>query len=290
MLWLALLLAVIAGSLLTTARTELRLARNLENAARAEALADGGVYLAVSFAMSNDPATRWPADGVPHILELETGKLEIAVQDAAGRIDLNTAPLELLAGLFRAAGVEAGEAATFAARIADWRDTDDNTLPDGAEQQDYDAAGIAVRVGNAPFLTPGEILRIPGIDMALYERIDGAVTVWSRQRGVDPNSAPFAALLALPGMDEANARSLIDDRDADDDDDARAEAVPASLPVEARPFLARGGGRVLHVMVRAQTREGGVFLREAVISPRPGADPPFHTHAWRPALAAPVAE
>ena len=283
-LWLAILLAVIAGSLLTTTRSELRLARNLLDSARADALADGGIYLAIPHLLDRDAATRWPADGTVHVVELESGRLEVAAQDAAGRIDLNTAPPELLAGLFGAAGTDPADAAMLAARIADWRDRDEDTLPDGAEQADYDAAGLAVRVGNAPFLNPGEILRIPGIDMALYAQIEGAVTVWSRQRGIDPAAAPRLALLALPGMSESAADSLIAARTEATPDPRGTDMLPF-IPAEAQPWLARGGGRVVYLTAQAQTPEGGIFTREAVIELRPGADPPYVTHAWRPALA-----
>ncbi len=284
-LWLSLLLAVIAGSLLTTTRSELRLARNLLDSARADALAEGGIYYAIPHLLDRDVDTRWPVDGRIQVVELDTGRLEIAPRDAAGRVDLNGAPPELLAGLLRAAGVEHDDAAILAARIVDWRDRDDKTSPDGAEQDDYDAAGVAVRVGNAPFLTPGEILRIPGINMELYGRIEGAVTVWSRQRGIDPNAAPRLALLALPGMTESTADALIAAR-ADAEPDPRGTDLMRFIPDEARRWLARGGGRVVYVTVKAETPEGGLFWREAVIEMRPGATPPYVTHAWHPALAA----
>jgi general secretion pathway protein K len=278
------LLAVIAGSLLTTTRSELRLTRNLLNSAMAEALADGGIYLAIPHLLDRDAATRWAVDGSVHVVEMESGRLEVAAQDAAGRVDLNAAPPELLAGLFVATGVEPDEAAILAARIADWRDRDENAQPDGAEQADYDAAGLAVRVGNTAFLTPGEILRIPDIDMALYAKIEGAVTVWSRQRGIDPTAAPRLALLALPGMSETAADSLITAR-AEAEPDPRGRHLLPFIPSEAQRWLARGGGRVVYLMAQAETTEGGLFRREAVIELRPGSDPPYVTHAWRPALA-----
>jgi general secretion pathway protein K len=292
-LWLGMLLAVIAGSLLTTTRSELRLARNLLDSARADALAEGGIYLAIPHLLDRDVATRWPVDGTVHVVELETGRLEVAARDAAGRVDLNAAPPELLAGaappellagLFRAAGVETDAADILAARIADWRDRDDNVSPDGAEQADYDAGGFSVRVGNAPFATPGEILRIPGIDMALFAEIEGAVTVWSRQRGIDPTAAPRLALLALPGMSETAADSLIAAR-AEGDPDPRGTRLLPFIPDEARRWIARGGGRVVYLTAQAETPEGGIFRREAVIELRPTATPPYVTHAWRPALA-----
>lgn len=284
MLWLAILLAVIAGSLLTTTRSELRLSRNLIESARADALAEGGIYLAIPHLLDRNAATRWAPVGTVHVAEMDSGRLVIAVADAAGRIDLNVAPPELLAGLFQAAGVESADAAVLAARIADWRDLDGTPSPDGAEQADYDAAGLPVRVGNAPFLTPGEILRIPGIDIALYAKIEGAVTVWSRQRGIDPASAPRLALLALPGMTENAVDELIATR-GDGEPDPRGTRLRSYIPPEAQRWLARGSGRIVYVTSEARTPAGGIFRREAVIELRPGATPPYVTHAWRPAPA-----
>jgi len=283
-LWVSLLLAIIAGSLLTTTRSELRLSRNLLDSARADALAEGGIFLAIPHLLDRDRETHWLANGTVHAFELPSGRLEITLQDAAGRIDLNVAAPDLLAGLFRAAGVDPDQADVLAARIADWRDRDEDATPNGAEQADYDAAGIAVRVGNRPFATPDEIVRVPGIDMALFGLIEGAVTVWSRQRGIDPTAAPRLALLALPGMTESIADSLIAAR-AEEPPDPRGTELLQFIPAEAQRSLSRGGGRVVYVMAKAETREGGIFRREAVIELRAGGDQPYVAHTWRPALA-----
>jgi len=282
-LWLSLLLAVIAGSLLTTTRSELRLTRNVIDSARADALADGGIFFAIPHLLDRNGETRWTADGSVHAIEFESGRVEVTLQDATGRIDLNVAGPDLLAGLFQAAGATPEDAVILAARIADWRDRDENATPDGAEQADYDAAGAGVRVGNQPFATPGEIVRIPGIDMTLYGAIEDAVTVWSRQRGIDPKSAPRMALLALPGMTESAADALIAAR-AEASSDPRGTDLLQFIPPEAQRSLARGGGRVVYILAKAETREGGIFRREAVIELRPGAQQPYITHAWRPAV------
>ena len=47
-LWVVLLLSVIAGSLAMLTRTELGLSRNLVLSAKAEALAEGGIHLAIN--------------------------------------------------------------------------------------------------------------------------------------------------------------------------------------------------------------------------------------------------
>ncbi len=280
-LWLVMLLAVIAGSLLMLTRTELGLSRNLVVSARAEALAEGGVPLAVLRLLDPEPETRWRGNGASHDIVLETGTLQITVRDAAGLIDVNAAPPELLAGLFRAAGQDEDEAAMLAYRIADWRDADDETLPNGAEQADYDAAGLTLHVTNGPFLTPDEIQRVPGVTLDLYPRIAPAITVYSRQGGIDPSSASELALMAVPGIDAAVVEALIAARE-----EAAGDAVPGGLasllPAVSRAFLARPSGRMFHIRSRATTADGGVYVLDAVVEITPGADPPWRVHAWRP--------
>jgi len=96
-LWVVLLLAVIAGSLTMLTRTEIGLSRNLVLSAKAEALAEGGVYLAIGELLT--PASS-PQDGNRKWqVETDAGHLDISYVDVTGRIDLNIAPPELIAGL-----------------------------------------------------------------------------------------------------------------------------------------------------------------------------------------------
>ena len=289
-LWVVLLLAMIAGSLTMLTRTELGLSRNLVLSARAEALAEGGIHLAAARLLS--PADSGPQGILTWQVQMDEDLIEIAAADIGGRVDLNVAQPELIAGLLRAAG--AGDMAdSLADRIVDWRDKDDEPRPNGAEQADYAGIDPPVRVGNAPFLTADEILRIPGITMDLWERIAGAVTVHSRRPGINPLYAPKLALLALPGMDEAAADELIAARgqmiiDAGTDDKPATQRQRISetlqfLPQEARRHLAGGMSNVYVIRARARLTEGAVYAIEAVIELAPGNDPPWLTHEWRPA-------
>lgn len=287
-LWVVLLLAMIAGSLTMLTRTELGLSRNLVLSAQAEALAEGGIQLAVARLLS-------PEDSAPGLLssriEMDEGVIEITADDVGGRIDLNLAQPELIAGLLRAAG--AGDMAdSLADRIVDWRDTDDDPRPDGAEQADYAGFDPPVRVGNAPFMTADEIQRIPGITMELWNAIAGAVTVHSRRPGVNPLYAPKLALLALPGVDEATADDIIAAR-AEPESDAAGDGPSAAprhrmaetlqfVPQSARRYLAGGSSNIYFIRARARLAEGAVYVIEAIIELAPGKDPPWLVHDWRP--------
>jgi len=288
-LWVVLLLSIIAGSLLLLTRSDLRLSRNLILSARAEALAEGGIDLAVLGLLDQNPETRWVADGRPYRVETQAGILDISVQDETGRIDLNAAPPELLAGLFVSVGVEEEQAAVLADRIADWRDEDDAPRPSGAEQSDYDAAGLDVHVGNTKFLTPDEIQRVPGLTSPLYARVAAAVTVYSRRPGVNPASAPRPVLMALPGVDDATADAILATREEATADGAPAAIAGASfgaaaalLPGESRRFLTGGVANLFSIQSRATLSEGATYVQEAVIELQPGGNPPWRVHAWRP--------
>lgn len=288
-LWVVLLLSIIAGSLLLLTRSDLRLSRNLILSARAQSLAEGGIDLAVLGLLDQNAATRWVADGRPYRVETGSGILEVSVQDETGRIDLNVAPPDLLSGLFASVGVDGDQATVLADRIADWRDEDDDPRPSGAEQADYDAAGLDVRVGNTHFLTPDEIQRIPGITIDLYARIARALTVYSKRPGVNPASAPRPVLMALPGVDDALADAILAARAQATADGAPAAVAGASfgaaaalLPGESRRYLTGGVANIFSVRSRATIAEGATYVQEAVIELQPGANPPWRVHAWRP--------
>lgn len=285
-LWVVLLLSVIAGSLMMLSRTELGLAHNLVLSAKAEALAEGGIHLAIHDLLAANAAVGVSADGSMRQVELEAGRLDISIVDVTGRVDLNAAPPELIAGLFRAAGAEQDLAETLAGRIADWRDADEIPRPDGGEQAEYAGYERPVRVGNGPFLTADEIMRIPGITSDLWDRIANAVTVHSRRPGVNPLYASEIALLALPGMDPATADAIVAARTGPDgapvDQRLRMAEIANLVPSEARRYLAGGSSNIYAIRARAQLPEGAIYILEATIELTPANDPPWRTHEWRP--------
>lgn len=294
-LWVVLLLAVIAGSLTLLTRAELGLSRNLVLSARAEALAEGGVWLAIG-RMLADPAGDGRITGAQAWrFELEDGVVDVLAVDSTALIDLNMAPEELLSGLFRAAGAAEDEAAILAARIADWRDSDDNPRADGAEQADYAEADPPVRVGNRPFATADEILRVPGVTLALWRRIEGAVTVHSGRPGINPLYAPALALAALPGMDAETVQAIVAARPAPDAGMDGAAGTPAdrqslaelvnTLPPEARRYLTGGSANKYLIRARAEPAGGGIYVLETVAELAPAATPPWRIHEWRPGMA-----
>ncbi|HEX5795074.1 MAG TPA: hypothetical protein VFY19_04475, partial [Geminicoccaceae bacterium] len=261
-LWITGLLAVIAASFASSTRTEARLARNLVANAKAEALADGGVHRAVLGLLDPDPATVWRADRTVYALALGEGEVEIEIEDEDGKIDLNGAPPELLAGLLGALGLEAGEAEAIAARIADYRDEDSEAEPLGAEDPDYLDAGRTAGAADRPFATESELLNVLGVSQVLYEEVRPYVTVYSGAEGVDPTRAPRVVLEALPGMTPELVEVLLA---AGPDSDPYLAIEDQGALDELEFYLLPTRDLVFTVRALARTPDGGTFLREAVI-------------------------
>src|SRR5918996_1204136 len=126
-LWVLTLLGVIATSFAKSMHTETELARQLTLSAQARALAQAGIYRGIVdlLMLRRSPLVKWQANGsVYKTIKMGQGKVQIAIQDEAGRIDLNSAQEPLLNALLLASGVDEQVRATLVDAIIDWRDPD----------------------------------------------------------------------------------------------------------------------------------------------------------------------
>ncbi len=290
-LWGLVLLAVIAAAFTTETRTEVTLARNLVENAKAKALADAGVHAAMLGLHRREVEKRWRADGTVYSMASGDGEVSIVINDEAGKIDLNAAPDELIQGLLVAVGLEEGEAQALTAAIADFRDADDETHLGGAEDAEYRAAGLAWGPKNKPFEAVEELHQVLGMTRQVYALASPGLTVHSRSKGVDVTVAPAIVLLALPGVDAEAVEAFTEQRQARTGAGepgagqmAGAElggARMTTLPGLGRQYASRSRGRVFTVRAEARVRSGAVFVREAVISMTRNIEKPFNIHAWR---------
>ncbi len=251
------LLAMIATTFMLAVRAHVRSVAATSAAARAEAMADGGVNIAVLDALTvredRTRARRFPTDSTAIACRLEDGaRLLLSVQDEAGRVDLNSAGETLLVALFRGSGFDERDAERWAHRVVDFRDRDSDRRAAGAERPDYEAAGLP-GPKNGPFDAVDELAQVLGAEAALLERLRGAVTVHSGLAGVDPKvmSAKSVALIASGGVAGGAAFAGI----------ART-GDPGTLPAG---FVAISPQQVFRIRSTAETADGAVFVREAVV-------------------------
>ena len=215
----------------------------------------------------------WRADGAEHVFEFGGGEVRIVIEDEAGKVDLNRAPDALLADLFIAAGLEEQEAAELVDAIADFRDRDDLRRLYGAEDGDYERAGLPYGAKDAPFEAIEELQRVLGMTPALYRAVAPSITVHNRRRSRQPRE-----LVNQPRLEQTDPAETV----------RRARRERANRPTGGAPAAgARTPGAVsgrfpTAVTIRAQARaaSGAVFVREAIVRFAPNGSQPYRIEKW----------
>ena len=276
-LWVITLLSVIAGNFAFSMRGEAKIARNLISTAQAQALADAGVHKAW-FELSKPPTDlqRWQANGVAHPFSMGDAVLTVTLQDETGKIDLNTASEPLLQGLFRSVGLSEEGSVALVDAVVDWRDADKLKRLHGAEDADYRAAGKSYIPTNSPFETIDELQRVLGMSTDLYRKLAPALTVYSKQAGVNTAVAPLAVLLAIPGVNPAMVEQYLAQRQS------LLTADQKALPFAGAGSFGVGSTGLSSYTARCEVKmsDGTVFVRQAVA--RLAQDPkrPMIVLAW----------
>jgi len=276
-LWVAMLLTVIAGSFALSTRTDMAVIQNSVERAKAEAAADAALHQAMAemYKPASD-LTRWKSDGESHDFEWQGTVVRVSMMDESGKIDINAAVPDLLKGLLLSGGATEDQAVKLVDAIQDWRDTDTLRRLNGAEEGEYQAAGLKYKPANAPFQTIEELRMVLGMTPELYRRIAPDITIFSRQGGLNYAVAPRSALLALPGVTREQVDAYIAIRTA-----ARAAGLPVPPFDAALKFGATQALSAVYVRAEVAPRDGAGFVRGAVV--RLTSDPkrPYTFLSWR---------
>lgn len=276
------LLAVVAAGFTHVARTHIKLAAVAGAEARSEALADAGVHIAIlDLAAARESAAghrRFTLDSTPLFCSASDGAtLAIAVQDEAGKVDLNIASPMVIRALVLGIGLPAGEAAADA--ILDYRDEDNARRASGAERAEYLAAGRRHGPRNGPFLAVEELASVLGLTQADADRLRPLVTIHSGLTGIDASVAPATLVEALArGVEHGGGLGQLDGGpglDAVEPSTLRPE-LP-QLPPQLRAASMR---RAFSVRAQARLAGGATFVREAVVEFVTGRAGSFQLRRW----------
>jgi len=183
-LWLSLILALLAVSVISIARKtvlENKVQMRLETA---WTLAEGGIAIAsYHIAGARDP---WRPREAAYTAELGDVDIAIYVRSPQSKIDLNGASSFLLSSLFLELGYSQERANKYGDAIADWRDEDGLTRLNGAEARAYRVAGRKNGPNNAPFTDISQLQNVLGIDANIYACARPFVTLYAPSGRVDP--------------------------------------------------------------------------------------------------------
>jgi type II secretory pathway component PulK len=235
------LLSLFAASIGSRALFAITLTERLTERLRASSLARAGAqYALLALEQDETPAVDGSVDswannpglfqehGLPggsfRIIAEAGGERRYGLTDQERRLNLNTAPGEVLQRLFESAGgLGKEEALELSEAIEDWRDEDDKTRSHGAEGFYYRSLSSGYDCKNAPFENLEELLLIRGMTPELYAVLAPHLTVHgSGLLNLNTASRPVLESLGLSafGVDgllafragEDNAAGTADDR------------------------------------------------------------------------------
>jgi general secretion pathway protein K len=283
-LWVLVLLTIIAVGLTAAQRTESALASNQLATARFHAAAEAGINWAMLNLLApptvfDEDADTWVPDGTSRLWTFAGETLEIRVFNETSRIDLNEAQRDQLEALLKAAGLDDDRASAVADAIEDWRDTDDLTGLNGAEDADYENAGRTYGAKDGPFDTVEELQQVLGVDPELYRMLAPALTVDSDQATPTQEFAPPLVQAALQGitLEEWELEKHEQDSVAEPNDSG-VSPVGRGGPlyrIRVTRLLDDGPGMSMDALVRVEASRAQPFnilwRRFGIVDERPGA-------------------
>lgn len=210
-LWMLLALATLASvASAYVAQSAIALAP-LDEALQTDALINAGLSL-TTYQLSMAPLNNRPARGAFRF-RLARTSVEVEFMSEAARIDLNSAPKALIAGLFATLGAQSSDAADYADRVVAWRTPVKPGAPD-REEALYLAAGLTYPPRRAPFNHLEELSLVAGLPPALVERAAPFVTIYSGRRDVNVLVAAPEVIAALPEMTPGRLNAFLTEREA----------------------------------------------------------------------------
>ena len=261
-LWGVALIAAAIVAIGVTSRSESLIGRNAVENARARHAAEAAVQLALHRLLSYPRGTRL-FDGTPTIWHDGTTTVALSIQDEEGKIDLNAASFDLIAGVLRGAGLDRDTVLAIACRIVARRGVVDPQCLEGDAPPPAVEPGLMVAVEEAR--------RVIGVGDALYRRLLPLITAFSGSAAVDPRVAPRDVLLAVPSLSASSVDSYLGRR-------ALADGLG---DLRDRRYFAVTTGRTFAISAVATTAAGGRHRAEMFVRLTWRPEQPFAVLAWR---------
>lgn len=200
-LWVITLLTIMASSFSLTIQRETAISSGAKQQAVASALAEAGINYAILRLLTSNEELRWQAFGSLYEIEFSGKRIRIQIADESGKLNINLANKEQLQQLFSSMVEEEELADSLSDAILDWRDDNDLHRLNGAEKQQYEDAGLKYEPRNDIFNSIEELQMLMGMTAEIYKQLEGMVSIYTKNRGINPATATRAVLLTLPNVD-----------------------------------------------------------------------------------------
>jgi len=287
--WFLVLIGAIGTYLVANGRAETAIAHNVRAAAGAEALADAGIARIVFNQTDPEISNRWKPDGASHTVVLPAGQIEIHLADETRKINPNLAPRALLSALFEVRGVERGAAQRLGAAVADWVSPEGVAQEGGVKSDPYRAAGRSYSAPHAPIESLDELGLVLGMTPEILASVTPYLSIHTAAAAPEAKTAPLVIQRALAMAARASEEdgeeapppsgSAAQASGGPPAGSAPAAAVPAAAVPTAKPSA--GEERMIETQVIARSRDGGVFVRYAVLKLEQEGAKAYSVLDWR---------
>ncbi len=264
-LWVIVLLTVIAGAMAVSQQAGVSMVSNTRQERQGRALAAAGIqFMTLQLEQRNRPLEeqRYPADGRLRPWQFAGHTIWIGAISDTGRINLNMADEQLLAGALQGSGLDEEQIESIRDAILDWRDKDSEHHLAGAEDDAYEAEGRPIGARDDVFQSVEELQQVLGVTPALYKQLAPRLTIHSMQRRVNPAFAYVDVLSAIPGITPAEVEAYLE---------ARLQALEQGLPTPVPEgsygrYFSRAVGPVFRVFAEVDVESGGKVEAEVIIN------------------------
>jgi len=193
--------------------------------------------------------------------------VDVAAVNEGERVDLNLAAPELIAGIFRAVGVDARQADQYARVIVDWR-RDPEAKPEAGRQP--------VIRPHGPIEHIRELDRLLDIPADALRAVAPFVTVTSLSARVAVMIAPRTVVMALPGFDPGRIDAFLRDRVGWS---GKFETLMQRYGI-ATDHVSREGSNATRLTMVVRIGSHRIRGYEVVVAALPGDDEPYRFLSW----------
>ncbi|MDQ5768391.1 type II secretion system minor pseudopilin [Thiothrix subterranea] len=267
-LWMIMVMMTLAASLLYATRTETSMVDYARRSAQARAVADAAAHYAVMQLFLPNKDRELKLGGTPLLWEYEGSKVEIRAVGENGLVDIGFASPPLIRLILKQAGLDESAIERMLDTLEDFRDVDDLKRINGAEDADYDSAGLPFGAKDAPFERIEELQQVLGMTPPLYQALTRLLTVNSGGKGINPMLAPRQTLLLLAEGDAAKVDAYMQQRAESDGEYVQPDFGAEFLDPTQQPLY--------RMQIRVYSDETAPpYFEERSLRLNPGQTPPF---------------
>ncbi|MGI9385630.1 MAG: general secretion pathway protein GspK [Methyloligellaceae bacterium] len=297
-LWTVASMALLVSAFNASVRGSASVIESELNSVQRGAALEAGLEIAAAALLAGGAGPGWPRNGEQRRVRFGKQQLAISLQDASGLIDLNKADGKLLLGLLKQFTASKQDAELARDRILDWRDQDDKVRFHGAEDFNYERAGLSFGAGDTDFVDVTQLEDVLGVGSELYRRIAAFLTVYGGEGQVNLKMAPATVLQSVPDASNAEIgrakKSAAGDAEAGQtraksdgplsktrEGAAEDTSNAADEPDAESDTTPRDVGRVVIVQVTLLDARGQAGLSlKAAIMPAADAGAPYRILSW----------